>query len=168
VGLRGTQAVGLQDQLLHFDLSYKYRNEGLQQPGSTDRTNGLWRSRHIDALIQYENSSWTYGIASAWRDWEINSDMIRAQTYSPHLWYQFSSNKPDTNGWRVGYEVSFHSISGPADLRSPPDVNKDVEHRGNVRYTIHFNEKAFLHLYLTADLDDQSWEGGNGTFQILF
>jgi hypothetical protein len=168
LGVRGTQVLSTADQQLHFDVSYKYRTEGIQQTGSTDRTNGFWRSHSFDSLLQYEYAHWTFGVLSVLRDWEINNEKIKAQTHSPHIWYDFNANKADTNQFRVGYEVSFHSISGSADLRTPPDRNKDVEHRGNLRYTIYFNENAFLHLYFTADLDDQSWEGGNGTFQILF
>lgn len=167
-GLRGTRVLGLDNQQVHFDVSYKYRNEGIQQAGVIDSNYGLWRNNYLDALIQYENSNLTYGLASVTRRWEINSQSIRAQTLSPHIWYAYKGSQSDVEWLRFGYEASIYSISGPEVLRTPPDVNKDVEHRANIRYTIHFNESSFLHLYLTADLDDPSWEGGNGTFQIIF
>ncbi len=168
LGLRGTKVFAGDNQQVHFDVSYKYRHEGIQQQGVVDSSYGLWRNQYTDALLQYENTYWTYGIASVSRRWEVNSEAVRSLTLSPHIWYTLMGNQLNVNQLRLGYEASLYSISGPEFLRIPPDVNKDVEHRGNLRYTIHFNETSFLHLYLTADLDAPSWEGGNGTFQIIF
>lgn len=168
IGFRGTQLFYSEDQFLHFDASTTYRAEGVQQSGSTDSAFGLWRSHHIDVLLQYENSKWIYGLSSALRKWEIHSQNVDAQIFSPHIWYKHISQSLGKEDLRFGYEASFHTINGPSELRSPDNINNNLEHRGNMRYTIYFNDSAFLHLQLTADLDDFSWEGGNGTFQILF
>jgi hypothetical protein len=167
-GLRGSRVGFADDHFIHFDLGYRYRTEGRQEAGVFDNTVGLWRSDQFDALIHYENTRWIYGLSAALREWEIHSQNVRAGTYAPHFWYKYFNETSGKEQLRVGYEASIHAIEGPINLRTPPDRNKDLEHRGNLRYTLHFNENAFLHLQLTADLDDLGWEGGNGTFQILF
>lgn len=168
LGLRGTRTGFAEDHLFHFDVGYRYRTEGRQEVGVFDRTVGLWRTDQVDLLLQYENARWIYGLSTALRSWKIRADEVSGSVYSPHLWYKWIREASGQEQLRLGYEASLHSMSGPLDLRSASDLNKDAEHRGNLRYTIHFNEKAFLHLQMTADLDDLGWEGGNGTFQILF
>jgi hypothetical protein len=167
-GTRGVMALSSLGGMLNFDFSYKHRWEGEQGAGADPLYSGLWKSSQYDLLTQYENTLWLVGVSGFLRDWNVRSTNVNLDTIQPHFYYKWTSDRLGGEFLRLGYEVSINEWEGPQELRTPPDRNRDWEHRANLRYTINFNSNAFLHLFLTADLDDPSWEGGNGIFQIVF
>lgn len=168
VGSRGRQHLFSDSDYFNFDLNYKRREEGQLALGSSVAESRIWSSHQWDALLQYENLKWIYGIAANIREWQSEGADVQSQTYLPHLWYKLRNESAEKENLRLGYELSWNHADGPMQFRTPEDRNREFEHRGNLVYILHFNRNAFFNLLLTADLDDLSWEGGNGTLQIFF
>lgn len=168
LGFRGQKQIRNESRYFNFDVSFKRRLEGIEAFDPSTADEGVWRSRQWDILFQYEDPHFVYGLAGFFRTWRKDLSVVDSQTYLPHLWYKITSSNSELENFRLGYELSIHNINGPMELQTPMDRNRDMEHRGNLRYSIYFSQTSFLHLQFTADLDDFSWEGGNGTLQILF
>jgi hypothetical protein len=164
-GLRGRHTLNQPSEFLNWDVNYRYAAESELSPPS-ESPQGIWKNDQWNLLLQYENNDWLLGVASYLRKWDIGGTDVIQDNYLPHIWRKIYWGGEDT--LRLGYEVTMSNTTGPQHLRSPSDVNKSTEHRANLRYSINFNERAYLHLQLSADMDDLGWEGGNGQFQYLF
>ncbi len=154
-------------EFINFDLSYKKRTEGtlFVDPSLLD---GLWTSHQWDNLIQYENPKWVFGVANYCRDWQYNREGSQQRFLLPHLWLKGGQDSLQDDVWRIGLEMTWAYMRGSQALLPAPELLNEFEYRANFRYSIRFNERALLHLQLTGDLDDLSWEGGNGQFHIFF
>jgi hypothetical protein len=73
---------------------------------------------------------------------------------------------------QLGYDVTWHRISGATYLTIDGVEDKKFQHRLNLGYDIAFSDDALLKLLITGDLDEfgtaRSWEGGNAQFRLVF
>lgn len=149
---------------VNFDLSYKRRKEGFLEPANHQ----IWNSHFWDILLQFEDPRWIVGVSNTWRDWQNGSEGSQQRFLLPHVWLKWGHDQFSQETWRLGLESTWSYMRGSSVIMPPESILREFEHRVNLRYSIHFNEKASLHLLLTGDIDDPSWEGGNGQFQIYF
>jgi hypothetical protein len=152
---------------LNFDVSYKRRKEGIQTSG-TAIGDGIWQVHQWDTLLQFEDQRWIFGLSNHWRDWQFNSEGSQQRFFLPHLWIKGGEDSFSQDVWRFGLEMTWAYLRGSQAIIPAADVIREFEYRANFRYSIRFNENALLHLQFTGDLDEFSWEGGNGQFQIYF
>lgn len=127
----------------------------------------VWNRKGLKTLIQIQLDQWTAGVESNWRTWELNSQVVRHTNIMPHMWYRQNLNSV-LSSIDMGLEFSIHKGTGPLALRESSDSNHDVNGRFNLRPNFKISEKSFLNILLSLDLDDGSWEGGGGQFQVLF
>lgn len=137
--------------------------EGLYQNSNIE----VWSRRGLRSLHQLYIQNWIFGVELNWRSWELNNEKVIHQNLMPHVWYK-RNFKGLIDYIDFGLEASFHKSAGNFNLRKETDKNSDINSRFNMRIGFEFSKISFLNFLLSLDIDDGSWEGGGGQFQVLF
>lgn len=173
VGLRGRKQLSTKNDFLNFDVEFFQRSEGQFAITTPDPTNDQnWDVLGYRVLGQWQRDVIIVGLEHNYRKWESQDGggVVRHNNWMPHIWYgwRWPSHTYFPSGLDLGLEGSFHLASGEQNLRSKTDEDEAFNGRFNLRTYFDFSKTAKLNLLLSLDLDDLSWEGGGGQFQILF
>lgn len=171
---------------MRFEVSRKIERFLPNSDTSTVNNSGLERQL-IESLVSVELPPFSLFGASAvfepglgWfhRRWiAVDGAMLEQRNLLPLAWLKFKGRESSdgrSDQIHLGYEATFFSSEGDERLRASGSRNWVVEHRGNLRYEIPFEDNALVSLALTADLDalfghgGGFFEGGNGQFRVFF
>lgn len=149
---------------LNFEFEHFKGDEGF----FTFEENETVDREGLRSLVQVETASWIVGLEHNFRRWRQNTGTVFHRNFMPHIWY-----RPRVENILkyvdFGLEASIHRATGPRALRAESDsANSDANTRFNTRLNFPFSKTSFLNIMLSLDLDDGSWEGGGGQFQMLF
>lgn len=114
------------------------------------------------------------GVEYAYRRWLTDGAEVIYRDVIPHGNVRFPAfGEGETRDvLEVGYDFTWHRVSGPVALLDPHDLDGVVEHRLNLTYEFSFKDRAKIRLIITGDLDQflerGMWEGGNGQFSYYF
>ncbi len=115
--------------------------------------------------INFEKFELDSGSYIVYRDANLLTGIARYLDVVPYATFHFNKDKDSAEFWSLGYDVDIHRTD-KKDSISKQDTK--INHRGNVFWTARFNPQAYLKLAGTLDIDDLSWEGGNGKFVMEF
>jgi hypothetical protein len=171
LGLRGQKKVNT--NYLNFDLELFKGKEGLTNISVPDPLVDEFYDRSGGRILfQVQTLKWIYGIEGNIRSWtNFEDQVVKHLNFMPHIWYKVLSPSKYLlipKDFDLGLETSVHKAEGLKSLRAKTDENNDLNSRFNVRLNYNLSENAKLNFLLSADLDEFSWEGGGGQFQILF
>lgn len=170
LGFRGRKKLK-SDFYLNFDIDAFESEEGLFSTIAPDPvTDSRWSKKGYRFLTQIEWSRVILGVEHNYRYWSSSLGRVKHLNYMPHIWYNIPIGGTSLipKSIDLGLEASIHDAEGLRELRSETDSNSDLNSRLNLKLYYEFSPTALLNLLLSADLDDWSWEGGVGQFQILF
>jgi hypothetical protein len=162
LGIRGIKA--LRSFKINYEIDLFDGKEGLLS-GQSDQPVERSGAR---ILSQVQRVRWIFGLEYNYRSWRETAGNVHHRNYMPHLWYHLPLGSK-LESIDLGLESSIHEARGDLSLRKDSDQEDSVVNsRFNLRLNFPFSKKAFLNLLLSLDLDDGSWEGGGGQFQMIF
>lgn len=112
----------------------------------------------------YEKFDFEVGAYFVSRNAEILTGKRDYYDLLPYITAHFNRNKDSAGYWSLGYDVDLHYVEHAAYKHKEGFAHN---HRANILWTANF-KNAYLRFAATLDVDDLSWEGGNGQFQMEF
>jgi len=161
------------DWFLNFNVDWVDSKEGESSPGQSLTDLESWSRDSVRINLQSETSSWIFGVEANYRYW-VNQDNqpVMHRNFLPYFWKKLSPRSFDgyfISSVDLGIDAVTHWSRGELALRDDFDQNnRAIESRLNVRLSFDFSKNTNLILIFTGDIDDPSWEGGGGQFQMLF
>jgi hypothetical protein len=161
------------DWFLNVNLDWIDSEEGNSSPGGTLSTLESWSRDSLRVNLQSETISWVIGLEANYRYWvNQNNQPVLHRNFLPYFWKKIrfkSFDKYYLTSIDLGLDAVNHWSRGDLSLRDEFDQeDQTLESRLNVRLSFDFSKNTNLILILTGDIDDPSWEGGGGQFQMLF
>jgi hypothetical protein len=113
----------------------------------------------------FENFDWEAGSYIVRRDVALLDVEKKMLDVVPYAIVHFNRDLDASGYWSFGYDVDINQTKiYEADSTDKTKLN----HRGNIYWTARFRGNAYLKLAATLDVDDISWEGGNGQLVMEF
>ena len=141
--------------------------KGLEGRYKASESESIWRRQGVIINYGVNFQKFKLGANFNYRNWSQGQSKVIHRNLIPYLWYKHKTQRA-LDSIELGLDTSFHNASGRPEDRNSLDRNKDVNARFNLRLNFKFSEKSFLNFLLSMDLEDASWEGGGGQFQVLF
>ena len=162
-----------EDWFLNFDINWVDSAEGENSPNQTLTGLQSWSRDSVRFNVQSEWSGWVLGLEANYRYWlNEDSQAVMHKNFLPYLWKKIRHESFEglmLTSIDIGLDAVNHWSRGDLSLRDSFDQeNKRIDSRLNVRLSFDFSKNTNLILILSGDIDDPSWEGGGGQFQMLF
>lgn len=161
------------DWFLNLSADWVDSREGESSPNQTLTDLQSWSRDSVRFNVQSEWSGWVLGLEANYRYWlNQNNRPVMHRNLLPYVWKKI--RHPSFQGYYLtsidlGLDAVNHWSRGDLALRDKFDQdNQRIDSRLNVRLSFDFSETTNLILILSGDIDDPSWEGGGGQFQMLF
>lgn len=161
------------DWFLNFNFDWVDSSEGETSPNQTLSDLQSWSRDSVRLNAQSEWSSWILGLEANYRYWLNQANQpVRHENLLPYIWKKIRLRSFENyylTSVDLGLDTITHWARGEGSLRNEFDQKRlNINSRLNIRLTFDFSKTTNLILIMSGDIDDPSWEGGGGQFQMLF